>query len=135
MTSILKNVYINKLEDIFNKYSNTYRSAIKLKPVYVKSSTYIDFSKEHNDKDPKFKIGNIIRISKYKNIFAKGYVPNWCEEVFVIKKDKTTVPWTYVISDIKIEELVGMFYKKELQKTNHKGFRVKKAIKRKSDKL
>ena len=86
MTSISKNVYIDKLDDIVNKYNNTYHSTIKMKPVDVKSNTYIDSSKEINDKDPKFKIGDIVRISKYKNIFAKGYVPNWSEEVFVIKK-------------------------------------------------
>ena len=88
------------------KYNNAYHNTIKMKPVDVKSSTYIDSSKEINDKDPKFKIGDIVRISKYKNIFAKGYVPNWSEEVFVIKKVKNTVLWTYVISDLKGEELL-----------------------------
>ena len=130
MTSISKNVYIDKLDDIVNKYNNTYHSTIKMKPVDVKSSTYIDSSKEINDKDPKFKIGDIVRISKYKNIFAKGYVPNWSEEVFVIKKVKNTVPWKYVI-----KEIVGMFYEKELQKTNQKEFTVEKVIKRKGDML
>ena len=74
-----------------------------MKPVDVTSSTYIDSSKEINDTDGKFKIGDIVRISKYKNIFAKGYVPNWSEEAFVIKKVKNTVPWTYVICDLKCE--------------------------------
>ena len=87
-----------------------------MKPVDVKPSTYIDSSKEINDEDPKFKIADIVRISKYKNIFAKGYIPNWSGEVFVIKKVKNTVPWTYVISDLKGEEIVGTFYEKELQK-------------------
>ena len=114
MTSISKNVYIDKLNDIVNKYDNTYHSTIKMKSVDVKSSTYLDSSKEINNKDPKFKIGNIIRISKYKNIFAKGYIPNWSEEVFVIKKVKNTVLWTYVISDLKGKEIVGTFYEKEL---------------------
>ena len=135
MTSVSKNVYIDKLDDIVNKYNNTYHSTIKMKPVDVKSNTYIDSSKEINDKDPKFKIGDIVRISKYKNIFAKGYVPNWSEEVFVIKKVKNTVPWTYVISDLKGEEIIRTFYEKELQKTNQKEFRVEKVIKRKGDKL
>ena len=80
-------------------YNNTY-STIKMKPVDVKSSTYINSSKEINDEHPKFKIGDIVRISKYKNIFTKGYVPNWSEEVFVIKKVKNTVLWIYVISDL-----------------------------------
>ena len=80
------------------------------------------------------KIGNIIRILKYKNTFAKGYVRNWSEEVFALKKVKNTVPWTYVISDLKGEEIVAKFYEKELQKTNGKKFRVRKIIKRKDDK-
>ena len=105
-----------------------------MKPDYVKSNTYIDSSKEINNKDPKFKIGVIVRISKYKNNFAKGYSPNWSEEV-VIKKVKNTVPWTYVINDLNAEEIVGMFQETELQKTNQKECRIEKVIKRKGDKL
>ena len=116
MTSISKNVYIDKLDDIVNKYNNTYHSTIKMKPVDVESSPCIDSSKEINNRDPKFKIGDIITISKYKNIFAKRYVSNWSEKVFVIKKVKNTVPLTYVISDLNGEEIVGTFYEKELQK-------------------
>ena len=101
MTFMWKNVYIDKLDDIVNKYNITYHRTIKMKPNDVKSRTYIDSSKEIDNKDPKFKTVDIIRISKYKNIFAKGYVPNWFEEVFLIKKVKKTVPWTYVISDLK----------------------------------
>ena len=101
MTSISKKVYIDKLDDIVNKYNNTYHSAIKMKPVGVKSSTSIDSSNRINDKNPKFKIGDIVRISKYKNIFAKGYVPNCYEELFVITKVKNATPWTYVVSDLK----------------------------------
>ena len=101
MTLIWKNVYIDKLGDIVNKYNTTYHRTIKMKPNDVKSRAYIDSSKEIDNKDPKFKTVDIIRISKYKNIFAKGYVPNWFEEVFLIKKVKKTVPWTYVISDLK----------------------------------
>ena len=74
-----------------------------MKPVDVKPKTYIESSKEINHKYPKFKIGDIVRISKYKNIFAKGYVPNRSEEAFVIKKFKNTVPWTYIINDLKDE--------------------------------
>ena len=105
-----------------------------MKLVDVKSATYIDFNKEINDSNPQFKIGDIVRISKYKNIFAKGYVPNWSEEAFVIRKVKNTVSWTYVISDLKGEEIVGTFYEKELQKTNQKEFSEEKVIKRKGDK-
>ena len=85
MTSISKNVYIDKLDDKVNKYNETYHDTIKMKPVDVKPSTYIDSSKEINYQDPKFKIGDIVRISKYKNIFTKSFVLNWSEEVFVIK--------------------------------------------------
>ena len=105
-----------------------------MKLVDVKPGTYIDSSKEISNEDPKFKIGDIVRISKYKNIFAKGYVPNWSEEVFVIKKVKNTVPWRYVVRDLN-GEVVGTFYEKELQKTNQKEFRVEKVIKRKGNKL
>ena len=82
MTSISKSVHIDKSDDIINKCNNTYHRTIKMKSVDVKPNTYIDSSKEFNDKGPRFKIGDIIRISKYKNSFAKGYVPNWSEEVF-----------------------------------------------------
>ena len=94
-----------------------------MKPVDVKSSKYIKSSKENNNRDPKFKIGNIDRISKYKNTFAKGYTPKWSEDVFVIKKVKDTVPWTYVINfvnDLNGEEIVGTFYKKKLLKIKQK---------------
>ena len=96
-----------------------------MKPVDVKPSMYIDFNKENNKANSNFKIGDTVRISKYKNIFAKGYVPNWSEEVFVIKKVKNTVPWRYVVRDLN-GEVVGTFYEKELQKTNQKEFRVEK---------
>ena len=135
MTSISKNVYIDILDDMAKKCNNTYHSTIKLKPVDVKSNTYINSNKEINDKDPKFKIVDIVRISKYKNIFAKGSVPNWSEEVFVITKVKNIVPWTYVVIDLKGEEIVGTFYKKELQRANQKEVRVEKVIKRKGNKL
>ena len=96
-----------------------------MKPVDVKPSMCIDFNKENNKASSNFKIGDTVRISKYKNIFAKGYVPNWSEEVFVIKKVKNTVPWRYVVRDLN-GEVVGTFYEKELQKTNQKEFRVEK---------
>ena len=99
MTSISKNVYIDKLDDTVNEYNNTYHRTIKMKPVDVKDNTYIDFKKEVNDKDTKFKVGDHV-ISKYKYIFAKGYTPNWSEEVFVIKRVKNTVSWIYVINDL-----------------------------------
>ena len=100
MTSISEKVYIDKLDDIVNKYNNIYHKTIKIKSVDVKPSAYIDSSKDINYQDPKFKIGHIVRISKYKYSFAKGYVPNWSEEVFLKKKDEKNVPWTYFFSDL-----------------------------------
>ena len=94
MTSISKNVYIDKLNTIVNKYNNTYHTTIKMKPIDVKDNTYINTNKEINYKDPKFKVGAYVGISKYKNTFAKGYMPNWSKEVFVVDKIKNTVPWT-----------------------------------------
>ena len=114
MTSVSKNVYINKLDDIRNEYNNTCHRTIKMKPVDVKDNAYIDFKKEVNDKDPKFKVDDRVRISKYKNIFAKGYTTNWSEEVFVIKKVKNTFPWTYVTNDLNGEEIIVTFFEKEL---------------------
>ena len=126
MTSMSKIVYIDKLDDIVDEYNNKYHRRNKMKSVNVKDNiliyrnTYIDFKKEVNTKDSEFKVGDYVRVSKYKNIFAKGYTPNWFKEVFVVSKIKNTVPWTYVINDLNGEEIIGTFYKKELQKTNQK---------------
>ena len=125
MTSISKNVYTDKLNKIVNEYNNTYHTTIKMKPIDVKDNTYINTDK----------VGDHVRISKYKNTFAKGYTPNWFEEVFVIKKVKNTIPWTYVISDLNGEEIIGTFYEKELQKTNQEKFRIEKVIRRNGDKI
>ena len=104
-----------------------------MKRADVKDNIYIDFKKEVNDKDPKYKVGDHVRISKYKTIFAKGYTPNSPEDVFVIKEYKNTVPWTYVIKDVNGEEIIGTFYGKELQETNQQEFRIEKVIKEKGD--
>ena len=117
-------MYINKLDNIVNEYNNKYHRAIKMKPVDITDNTYIDSIKKVNDKDPNFKAGDHVRISKHKNIFAKGYTPNWCEEVFVIKIVENTVLWTYVINDLNGEKSTGTFYEKELQKTNQQEFRI-----------
>ena len=106
-----------------------------MKPTDVKDNTYINTDIEINDKDPKFKVGDHVRISKYKNIFAKGCTPNWSEEIFVIKKVKNTVPWTYVINNLNGEEIIGTFYEKELQTMSQEEFRIEKVIKRKGDKI
>ena len=113
MTALSKDVYINKLDDIVKKYNNTNHTSVKMKPVDVKNNTYIGFKKEFNDKDPKFKIGDHVRIWKYKNIFAEGYMPNWSEEIFVVCEVKNTVPWMYVIVDLNGEQIIGTFYEKE----------------------
>ena len=135
MTATLKNVYFDVLDDIVDKYSKTVHKTIKMKPVNITDDSYAKYNENFDKKDPKFKVGDQVIISKYKNIFAKGYTPNWSEEVFVINKIKNTVPWTYAISDLNGEEIIGSFYEKELQKTNQKEFRTEKVLKRKGDKL
>ena len=97
--------------------------------------TYILILKNDvNDVDPKFIVGDHVRISKCKNIFAKGYIPNWSEEVFVVNEVKNTAPWTYVINGLNGEEIIGIFYEKELQKTNQQEFRIEKVFKEKGNK-
>ena len=122
MTAISKNIYVDVLDNIVNKYNNTVHRTIKC-------------NEESNKKDPKFKIGDHVRISKYKNIFAKGYAPNRSKEVFIISKINNTVPWTYVISDLNGEDITGSFYEKELQRTNQQIFIKEKIITRKGNKL
>ena len=147
MTSISKNVYIDKLDDIVNEYNNTKHRTTKMKPIDVKDNTYIDFGKEVNDNDPKFKIGkevndndpkfkvgDHVRISKYTNIFSKGYNPNWSEEGFVIKKNKKYSSMDIdVIDDLNGEEITGTFYEKELQRIDQQEFRIEKVIRKKDD--
>ena len=106
MISISKNVYIDKLDEIVNKYNNRYHTIIKIKPIDVNPSMYFNFNKENNKEDPTFKVSDCWGISKHKNIFAKDYVPNWSEEIFAIKKVKNTIPRAYVISDLKMNKLL-----------------------------
>ena len=126
MTTIGKNVYFNVLDDVIDKYNNSIHSSIKMKPKDVKDDSFIEYVEELNQKDPKFKVGDYVRISKYKNIFGKDYTPNWSEKVFVANKIQNTVPWTYLINDLNDKETKGSFYEKELQKTDQKEFRVEK---------
>ena len=135
MTAISKNVYFDFLDDIVNKYNNTVDRTIKIKHIDLTDNSYAEYDRNFNKKDPKFKVGDHVRISKYKSIFAKGYAPNWSEKVFVVSGIKDTVPWTYVVSDLNGEEITGSFYEKELQKTNQEKFRIEKVLKRKGDKL
>ena len=105
-----------------------------MKSIDVKSNSYVKYNVDSNNKDPKIKIGDHDRISKYENLFAKGYTPNW-SDVFAISKIKNTVSWTYVISNLNGEEIIETFCEKELQKTNQKEFRIGKVIKREGNKL
>ena len=126
MTATGKNVYYDVLDDLVNKYNNTKQSTIKTKPIDVGDDTtkpsaiarnkrvYID---EHNEKDSGFKVGDRVRISKFKNLFAKGYTPNWSNEIFIINKINDTVPYTYNLKDLDDEEIIGSFYDRELQQT------------------
>ena len=135
MTAISKNVYVDVLDDIVNKYNNTVHKTIKMKPIDVTDDYFAEYDEESNKKNPKFNVGDHVKISKYKNIFAKGYAPNWLEEVFVTNKISNTVPSTYAIRDLNGEKITGSFYEKELQSTNQEKFRIEKIIKRKGDKL
>ena len=94
MTTILKNVYFDALDDIVDEYNNTYHETIKIKPVDVGDDSFAEYYEESDEKYPKFKIGDHVRISKFKNVFAKVYTRNWSEEIFIVKKIKNTVPWT-----------------------------------------
>ena len=114
MTAISKNVYLDVLDDIVDKYNNTIHRTVNMKPIDVTDDSYSEYDEDFNKKDPEFKDGDSIRISKYKNIFAKGYTPSWSEEVFVVSKIKYKVPWTYVVNDLNGEEIIGTFYEKEL---------------------
>ena len=115
MTPTGKNVYYDVLDDVVHKYNNTKHSTIKMKPIDVKNyKRYID---ENNEKDSKFKVGDRVRISRYKNIFAKGYAPNWSSEIFIVNKINDTMPYTHYLKDLNDEEIIGSFYDKELQKT------------------
>ena len=106
-----------------------------MKPIDIKSNSYAEYNVDSNAKDPKFEIGYHLRITRYKNIFAKGYALSWSETVFVISKIKNNVPWTYIVLDLNGEDIVGTIYEKELQKTSHEEFRIEKVIKRKGNKL
>ena len=135
MTVISKNVYFDVLDDVANKYNNTVHRTIKMKHIDVTSDSYFEYNEDSNKKGPKFKVGNHVRISKYRNIFAKRYAPNWSKEVFVVSKIKNTFPWAYVVSDLNGEEITGSFHEKELQKTSQEKFRIEKVPKRNGEKL
>ena len=116
MTAASKNVYFDVLDDIVNKCNNTVHRTIKMKSIDVASNSYAACSEDSNEKEPTFRVGDHVRVSKYKNIFAKGYTQNCSEEVFVVSKIKDTVPSTYVISDLNGEPLLELFMKENCKK-------------------
>ena len=118
VTAVSKNIYFDVLHDIINKYNNTVHRTMKMKPNDVTYGSYAKYYKDFSENKPKFKIGDLVTISKYKNIFAKGYTQNCSEEVFIIAKVKDTVPWTCTISDLNGEPITRSFCEKELQKTS-----------------
>ena len=128
MTAISKNVYFDELDGNINKYNNIVHKTIKMKPIDVTYDSYAEYNEDFNKKDPKFKVGDHVRISKYKKIFAKGYTPNWSEEIFVVSKNKNTIPWTLVVNDLSGEKITGSFYENELQKTSQEKSRIKKVL-------
>ena len=109
--AVSKNVYFDVLDDIVNKYNNTVHRSIKMKPIDVTSDSYAEYNEDSNEKDPKLKVGDHVRISKYEKNFAKGYTQNWSEDVFVFTKIKDTVLWTYVISDLNSEKITSFYQK------------------------
>ena len=117
MTATGKNVYYGVLDDVVSKYNNTKHSTIKMKPEDVKNDNKRVYIDEHNEKDSRFEVGDRVRISKFKNIFAKGYTPNWSKEIFIVNKINDPVPYTYNIKDLNGEEIIGSFYDRELQKS------------------
>ena len=117
MTVTGKNVYYNDLDDAVSEYNNTKHSTIKMKPKYVGDNNKRVYIDEHNEKSARYNVGDRIRISKFKNIFAKGYTPNWSKEIFIVNKINDTVPYTYNLKDLNDEEIIGSFYDRGLQKT------------------
>ena len=119
MAATGKNVYYNVLDNVVSKYNNTKHSTIKTKPIGVKNNkrVYID---EHIEKDSRFKVDDRVRISKFKNIFAKGYTPNWSKEIFIFDKINDTVPYTYNIKDLMVKKLLVAFMIKNYKRVYYK---------------
>ena len=117
MTAAGKKVYYDVLDDVVNEYNNTKHNTIKMKPIVVKSNNKRVHIDEHDEKDSRFKVGDRVRISKFKNIFAKGYTPNWSTEIFIINKINDTVPYMYNLKDLNGEKIIGSFYDRKLQES------------------
>ena len=131
MTAVLKNDYFDVFHNIANKYNNTVHRKIKMEPIDVTSDSSAECIEDSNVTKPKFKVGEHVRISKCKNIFAKGYTKNRSEKVFVVSKIKGTVLWTYVIISLNGRQIAESLYEKELQRTSQEKLRIEKVIKRK----
>ena len=127
MTALSKNAYFD-CQTILSINTITVHRTIKTKPINVTSDSYLEQSEYSNKKEPRFRVGDRVRISKYKKIFANEYSQNWSEEVFVVSKIKNTVPWTYTISDLNGESIARSFYEKEFQKTSQEKFIIEKVI-------
>ena len=108
-----KNVYYDVLDHVVNEYNNT----IKMKPKNVKDDNKRVYIDEYNKRSARFNVNDRVRISKFKNIFAKGYTPNWSREIFIVDKINYTVPYTYNLKDLNGKEILGSFYDRELQNT------------------
>ena len=116
MTATGKNVYYDVLDDAVNEYNNTKHNTIKMKPIDVEDDKRV-YTDEHNEKSARYNVGDRVRISKLKNIFAKGYTPNWSREIFIVNKINDAVPYPYNLKDLNDEEIIGGFYDRELQKS------------------
>ena len=117
MTATGKRVYYDVLDDVVNKYNNTKHGTIKMKPIDVGDNNKRVYIDEHHGKNSRFKVGDRVRTSKFKNIFAKRYAPNWSSEIFIVDKVIDTIPYTYNLKDLNDEEIIGSFYDRELQKS------------------
>ena len=127
MTAVSKNFDV--LDNIVHKYKNRLHRTIKMKPIDVTSDSYAEYNEDSNITRPKFKVGDPVRIWKYKSIFAEGYTQNWSEEVFFVRKIKDTVPWIFVISDLNCEKIAGSFHERNYKKSSQEKFRIEKDLK------
>ena len=116
MAAVSKNVYFDVLDNIADRYNNTYHRTIKMKPIDVKSDFYAEYSFDPNDKKPKYKVGYDVRISKHKNSFAKGYVANWSEEVFSSAKEKIQFHGHKLLLTLMVKKLLEHFMEKNCKK-------------------
>ena len=117
MTATGKNVCYDVLDDVVNEYNNTKHNTIKMKPKDVRNDNKSVNIDEHNEESARYNLGDRVRISNFKNIFAKGYTPDWSREIFIVNKINDTVPYTCNLKDLNEEEIIGSFYDREFQKT------------------